>query len=364
MNPTPDPLATQPPPGQVPLAARSVVPWLVVAALLLLLAIVAVWNAWGANSRVRALETELVRRLQTSSDQAAEARAAARQAQEVAQNAAAKMALLEARVAESSVQRSQIELLMQSVARTRDENVLADAENAIRVALQQSALTGSSEPLLSTLQQIEERLARYSQPQVERVRRAVSADLDRVRSVAVADIASLTIRLDEAIRQIDELPLLATPERRASTRAIRAAAPASTASAAASAPPSWVDPWLDRWSVLKAAVWGEVRALVRVTPIDLPEAVLITPENAFFLRENVKLRLLNARLALLSRQFDTAQSDLRDVRSALDRYFDRSSRKVQGTTELVRQVAAQSRLVTVPRPDATLAAIAAAAAGR
>ena len=92
--------------------------------------------------------------------------------------------------------------------------------------------------------------------------------------------------------------------------------------------------------------------------------MLVAPEQAFFLRENVKLRLLNARLALLSRQFDTAQSDLRDSQAALDRYFDRGSRRVVLATDMVRQVAAQARLVVVPRPDATLAAIATAAAGR
>jgi uroporphyrin-3 C-methyltransferase len=81
-------------------------------------------------------------------------------------------------------------------------------------------------------------------------------------------------------------------------------------------------------SSLENGVWGEVRALVRVTRIDQPEAVLVAPEQAFFLRENLKLRLLNARLALLSRQFDIAQSDLRDAQSALERYFDRGSRRV------------------------------------
>jgi uroporphyrin-3 C-methyltransferase len=103
---------------------------------------------------------------------------------------------------------------------------------------------------------------------------------------------------------------------------------------------------------------------LRVTPIDQPEAMLVAPEQAYFLRENLKLRLLNARLALLSLQFDTAQADLRDVRSMLDRYFDRASRRVINATELVRQVSAQARQVAVPRPDATLAALAAAAAGR
>ena len=65
-------------------------------------------------------------------------------------------------------------------------------------------------------------------------------------------------------------------------------------------------------------------SLVRVTQIENPEAVLVTPEQQFFVRENLKLRLLNARLALFARQFDIAQADLRDAQAALDRYFDRS----------------------------------------
>ena len=103
---------------------------------------------------------------------------------------------------------------------------------------------------------------------------------------------------------------------------------------------------------------------MRVTRIDHPEAMLLAPEQAFFLRENLKLRLLNARLALLSRQFDTAQADLRGAQAALDRYFDRGSRRASAGRELLRQVAQQARQVGVPRPDDTLAALTAAAAGR
>ena len=111
-------------------------------------------------------------------------------------------------------------------------------------------------------------------------------------------------------------------------------------------------------------LWGEVKGLVRVTAIEHPDAMLLAPDQASFLRENLKLRLLNARLAMLSRQFDTAQSDLRDAHNALERYFDRSSRRTTAALEGLRQVAAQARSVSVPRPDATLAAITAAAAGR
>jgi uroporphyrin-3 C-methyltransferase len=110
--------------------------------------------------------------------------------------------------------------------------------------------------------------------------------------------------------------------------------------------------------------WDELRSLVRVTRIDHPDAALLAPEQAFFVKENLKLRLLNARLALLSRQFDTAQSDLQIAQASLDRYFDRASKRTVLVADLVRQVASQAKQGGVPRPDETFAAVAAAAAGR
>ena len=52
------------------------------------------------------------------------------------------------------------------------------------------------------------------------------------------------------------------------------------------------------------------------------------------------------------------------MQAALERYFDRSVRRVVATVTLVRQVAGQSQQVSLPRPDETLAALAAAQAGR
>ena len=92
--------------------------------------------------------------------------------------------------------------------------------------------------------------------------------------------------------------------------------------------------------------------------------MLVVPEQAYFFRENLKLRLLNARLSLLSRQFATAQADLRNAQASLERYFDRTSKRTQMAAELIRQVAGQARQVGAPRPDDTLAALAAANAGR
>jgi uroporphyrin-3 C-methyltransferase len=341
-------------------ALASVAGLLIVAALIL---------AWTTQQRVKSLEQELVRRQADSQAQATEARALARAAQDLAREASARTALLEARVTESSMQRSQIEELLTSVSRSRDETVVADVEAAIRVALQQSALTGNAEPLVVTLKQADERLARYNQPRLERVRRAVNRDLDRIKALGVVDIGSLALRLDEAVRLIDDLPLVARAEQRAkvaaAARAQSAASAASAAAAAAASPASdWRGLALQWWQDISRQVGEEVRSLVRVTHIEHPEAMLVAPEQQLFVRENLKLRLLNARLALLSRQFDIAQSDIRDAQLALDRYFERGSKRAVAVAELIRQVSAQARQTVVPRPDETLAALATAAAGR
>ncbi|WP_416761943.1 uroporphyrinogen-III C-methyltransferase [Roseateles sp. So40a] len=349
-----------------------------------LVALLALGLAWQSQQRLKQVEQELVRRQDSSQSEANIARDQARQAQDLSRDTAAKVALLDARLAEVAVQREQLEGLMQSMNRSRDENVVGDIEASLRVAMQQGTITGSAEPLVAALRQADDRLGRYKQPRLEGVRRAVTRDLERIKAVSVVDVSTLTIKLDEVVRQVDDLPLLAVaqPGRElapaaasptAATAATRgasaprkaASAGAQAGSAAALAEESWWSRAWDhageRWTTLSGDIWREARGLLRVTRIDHPEAALMAPEQAFFLRENLKLRLLNARLALLSRQFDTAQVDLREAQAMLDRYFDARSRKLSQTVELLRQVQGQSRQVSVPRPDDTLAALSAVA---
>ncbi|MGA0612831.1 uroporphyrinogen-III C-methyltransferase [Caldimonas sp. KR1-144] len=363
-SPTVEPTGAAPVPPAAKPRPQRITPVLALAALLAAAGIGAF--AWTTHQRMRALEQELVRRQQDAQGQVTESRVIAKQAQDAAREALAKATLLEARVAEAALQRSQLEELIQSLSRSRDENLVVDIEAGLRVALQQSTLTGSAEPVVAALKSADERLARVNQPRLAGVRRAVARDLDRVKAVAVADLPTLIIKLDEAVRMVDDLPLLAAEPRAAEpakpSRAITrgsASAPQPAASAASAAAD-----WSSAGRAWAQTVWDEVRSLLRVTRIDQPDAMLLAPEQSWFLRENLKLRLLNARLALLSRQFDTVQTDLQAAQAAIDRYADRHARRTAALSELVRGVASQARQAGVPRPDETLAALAAAAAGR
>ncbi|WP_010102280.1 uroporphyrinogen-III C-methyltransferase, partial [Verminephrobacter aporrectodeae] len=136
-----------------------------------------------------------------------EARSMARQAEELVRDTAARLSVAETRLGEVALQRSQLEELMQSLSRSRDENLLVDVESAIRLAQQQAQLSGSLEPLVAALKSAQQRIERAAQPRLTPVQRAIGLDLDRLSRASVTDTAGLLARLDELVRQVDELPV-------------------------------------------------------------------------------------------------------------------------------------------------------------
>ncbi|EKD97103.1 MAG: hypothetical protein ACD_23C01071G0001 [uncultured bacterium] len=238
---------------------------------------------------------------------------------------------------------------MQSMSRSRDENLVVDIDAALRLAQQQAQLTGSVEPLLAALKSADQRIVRAAQPRLALLQRAIARDIDRVKSSAVSDTPSLLVKLDELVHLADELVLA------------NAVAPARQIEKNLVAPPQPPVSW---WQSGFQMVIGEARNLVRVSRVEAPEAALLSPEQSFFLRENFKLKLLNARLGLLARQIDSARSDLADAEAMLKKYFQANARKTQTAAALLQQVQGQMRTLQLPRIDNTLAVLATAAAGR
>ena len=312
------------------------------------------------------IQEELARRSTDSSAQAIEARTLARQAQEGTRELTTRLALLETRISEVSLQRSQLEELMQSLSRSRDENLVVDVESALRLAQQQAQLTGSAEPMLAALKSADQRLARAAQPRLNPLQRAIARDVERIKATTVTDVPGLLLKLDELTRLVDELPLANAMPVASNTRG-QAAAPAPAASAAAANPARALLDRLDLgawWDRTWQGVRDDARNLLRVSRIDQPDAALLAPEQSFFLRENLKLKLLNARLGLLSRQTASARTDLASASALLGKYFDPASRRTQAAGQLLQQVQTQMKSSELPRLDETLAALATAAAGR
>lgn len=341
----PVPVASAPSPGSaspVPVLPSRL---LVAVALLAAAGLASSVVLWQKLSTV---QEQLARQSGDATAQAAEARAAARHALDLASETSAKLSVTEARLSEVSLQRTQLEELMQSLSRSRDENLVVDIESAIRLAQQQAQLTGSAEPLLATLKTAELRITRAAQPRLTPLQRAIARDVARIKATVLADTPALLVKLDELVALTDDLP-------------VANAVLARTSDTLKKKPEESVPTW---WVRLLGQVREEIRSLVRVSRIEDPDAALLSPEQSFFVRENLKLKLLNARLGLLSRQIDASRSDLASASVTIARYFDGSSRKTQTATAVLQQVQSQMKSLELPRVDDTLAALATAAAGR
>ena len=325
------------------LRRRSLQPGLVVAWLIAVVGLTVSLLLW---QKVEGMQQQLARQSADAGSKSVEARTLARQAEETVRDTAAKVAVLESKVGDMLAYRAQLEDLVQVVARARDENLAVELEAALRVAQDQTQLTGSVEPLLAALRTAERRLGRSNDPRLVPVARAVARDLERVKAASIPDTAGLLARIDQLLRQVDELPV---------ANAVGRTEPAQRGAAAPKTPETWWERW---W----LAIRNEASGLLRVSRVERPEASMLSPDQAFFVRENLKLRLQGARLGLLARQYEAARADLAAAASTLGTWFDPASRRTQGAATLLQQIQGLTKSAELPRVQETLTALAGAGA--
>src|SRR5512138_3010351 len=290
-----------------PSGSTSRLPLLVLIAVLLAAGLAAL--SWiDARQRIGATQEELARRLRDIGGDAREARSTARLAQEALREAQVKVGQLESRLAESQSQQLALEALYQDLSRNRDEWQLAEIEQVLAIASQQLQLARNVRAAILALQLAEARLSRSDRPQFAPIRRALARDIERLKAAPTVDFPALALRLDNLIASIDSLPLAF--DERSERPAAKAAAPADSGLLAR----------------LGREVWGELSQLVVVRRIDAVEPPLLPPSQAYFVRENLRLRLLNARASLLARDEAGYREDLRTALGWVQRYFDPKSR--------------------------------------
>jgi uroporphyrin-III C-methyltransferase len=294
------------------------------------------------RQRIGATQEELARRLRTIETDAAEARALARQTHEAMRAAQAKIEELDTRLSESQSQQLSLEALYQHLSSDRDEWQLAEVEQVLAIASQQLQLSGNVRGALLALELAESRLARSDRPQFLPVRRALARDIERLKSVPALDLPGLSLKLDGLIAGIDAMPL-AFDE-----RAERAAGASKDAG-----------PGAERgfWMRLGSEIWAELRQLVVVRHVDVAEPPLLPPDQAYFLRENLRLRLLNARLSLLSGNEAGFREDLRAASAWISRYFDPRSKQTSDALAQLRQLSSATVSFEMPTITASLEAV-------
>ena len=329
-------------------------------AVIVLAALLAV-QTFSSHSRINSLRQDMARSLQKGNAVNAETAALARDVADVSKELQIKVGVLESRQSEAQSQQLALEQLYKDLSQNRDEWALSEIEQVLSTASQQLQLAGNVQGALIALQNADRAVSRSDTPQFLSIRRAISADIEKLKAVPAVDLAGVALRLDNVIGQVDALPMLsdATP--------LLPVAPVRNgrkAAAAAGAAPATAQPVLglgqralQTWRLWSQEMWDDVRQLIRVRSVEHPEALMLSPQEAFFVRENLKLRLLNARLALLSRNETTFRDDIATAQASLDKYFDTRARVTQSVQAALRQVQANNLTIEMPTLAGSLNAV-------
>jgi uroporphyrin-3 C-methyltransferase len=335
-------------------------------AVIVLAALLAV-QTFSSHSRINSLRQDMARSLQKGNAVNAETAALARDVADQSKELQIKVGVLESRQSEAQSQQVALEQLYKDLSQNRDEWALSEIEQVLATASQQLQLAGNVQGALIALQNADRAVSSSNAPQFLTIRRAIAADIDKLKALPAVDLAGVALRLDNVIIQVETLPMLAdekpllpvAPVR--TTRRLEAAAAAAPAKSAAPAvPPESLgvgQRLLQTWSQWSQEMWDDVRQLIRVRSVDDPEALMLSPSESFFVRENLKLRLLNARLALLSRNEATFRDDLATAQTMLAKYFDTRARTTQSAQAALRQVQANDLTIELPTLAESLGAV-------
>ena len=313
--------------------------WFTVSRLLATVALVLALFVWLLTYRqVSGLESELAKRLSTFETRNNESQVLARQAQEGTRELQVKIGVLEQKLVESQNQQIALEEMYQELARGRDEASLAEIEQLVFSASQQLQVAGNVKAALIALQAADSRLQRMDKPQFLNLRKAINKDIERLRVSPSVDVAGISLRIDEVIEQIDQLQLL--PGKPAP----------HTVTEKQVAEAAW-------WKRFAGEVWSDFTALLRIQNMEKADLPLLPPEQAYYARENLKLRLLTARMALLSHDETGYRRDLKAAQAWLARYFDTQDKMVKNAAGVLQQLAGSPVRVDVPAISASLTAV-------
>ena len=292
------------------------------------------WQVYELRNATAELRQEVAQRLSGSETATAEVRALVRQNNEGLAALQGRFGAIESQVGVMEGQAATLELLYRESSRSRGDQVLAELEQAITIAGQQLQLAGNFEAALIALQGAEARLAAPEFAHLQALRRALIRDIEALKAHPQVDISGIALRLELVLERVASLPLAfevklaeLTSEREAEAERARTEGDTLARGLAFA-------------RALGADIWGEVKGMVRLERLDNADPVLLGPEQSNYLKENVKIRLLTARLALLAGDVRTYVTDIERARDWLERYFDGSSDLVRRTLDELAELAA------------------------
>ena len=308
------------------------------------------WAWWDGRDTAQTLAQNLGTKLAEQSKIQNQAGLQLDQMQKDLRDSQNRVAQLEGKLAEFQGQRVALEEMYRDLARAPDDWLLAEIEQTLNIASRELVLAANVRAALIALQTADQRLARADKLQVVQLRRAITQDMERLKALPLVDTVGISLKLDNLMALAATLPL-AIPDSMVATAAVLRDARAS-------------DPNENIALRFGRDLWFEMKQLVRIRELESSDPALLSPQQSYFLRENLKLRLLSARTALIARDDVNYKEDIKLVREMLTKYFDPKAKVNTNALLMLKQLGENSVSIASPDITASLNAMRAARASR
>ncbi|MBZ9539912.1 uroporphyrinogen-III C-methyltransferase [Modicisalibacter tunisiensis] len=191
---------------------------------------------------------------------------------------------------------------------------VAEVEYLLGLANQRLQLERDVKGAVSLLQTADQRLAKLDNPALTPVRRAIQSELGELNSVPQIDRTGVYLTLMALQEQLAKLPLEQDIQQQA-------------------AQAGDTSPMKGGWQQQLARFGQELKDLVVVRKHDQALEALITPQQESYLRQNVRLQLEQAQLALLQSDPQLYRASLDKARSLIQGYYDTGNQGVSSALD-------------------------------
>lgn len=210
---------------------------------------------------------------------------------------------------------------------------MAEVEYLLTVANHRLTLAQDRETAIAIFETADQRIKAIGDTALLKVRQKISDELTSLRAMPVVDISGLAFRVGSLVNGVEQLPLM--DKKRIAINGDKDSVPKPT-----------------DWQSLPGAVWNDIKSLVQVRRHQQSTEPLLPPEQAWYLIQNLKLKLEQARFAVMRRDTGLFQQHLKEASNWLEHYFERESSIVQSAQAAIKKM--QDIELQPPLPDVSV----------
>lgn len=301
------------------------------------------WQWLNTRQRFNEVEKSLSQKLEDYQAINQQSLAFAKQAEERSTQANARTVILEQKLEESRNQQEVLQTLYDQLAENREATAVAEVEQLLTIANQQLQLVGNVKSALLALQAADKRLEPLNLPRANQLRETLAVEIETLRKLPQVDVVGMSTQLETLAALCASIPLISERQPTFNTKAAQQnKMPVAQ---------------LNTLQKIAYPIWDDIKNLVTVERIDKPEPPLLSADNAFYLRQNVKLRLLTARIALLQHDETSYKADLATVNAWINQYFDAKHPKAIQAFNLLEKLSSNNIDIELPQLTESIAAV-------